>query len=270
MEHETASRHFAALGHPGRLAVVRLLMRHAPQGVRPTEIAATLRMKPNTLSHHLAELEGAGLIGSDREGRSLFYSVRLPALAALISYLGHDCGRGRPDLIPPPPPEIDMRRHFNVLFICSGNSARSIFAEAILRSLGGARFRAFSAGTRPNSVLNPFALEVLERNGLEVTSLRAKHLSEFEGPEAPRMDFVFTVCDQAAADECAPWPGQPLTAHWGMPDPARACGTDAERGLAFAKAFGDLHRRIAALTQLPFDQLERLALQQRLDRLSEA
>ncbi|WP_096787790.1 metalloregulator ArsR/SmtB family transcription factor [Rhodobacter sp. CZR27] len=270
METTEAAHHFAALGHPGRLAIVRLLLRHAPRAVRPTEIAATLGMKPNTLSHHLSELETAGLIGSAREGRSLFYSVRLPALAALIAYLGHDCGRGRPDLMPRVPREMDMDRPFNVLFICSGNSARSIFAEAILRSLGGTRFRAFSAGTRPNSRLNPFALEVLERNGLDTSSLRSKHVAEFEGPEAPRMDFVFTVCEQAASDECAPWPGQPLTAHWGMSDPAKAEGTDAEKGLAFAKAFGELHRRISAFTQLPFDQLERLALQQHLDRLGEA
>ncbi|WP_145111015.1 metalloregulator ArsR/SmtB family transcription factor [Cereibacter sediminicola] len=270
MEHEAAARHFAALGHPGRLSVVRLLLRHAPQGVRPTEIAATLGMKPNTLSHHLAELEVAGLIGSTREGRSLFYSVRLPEVAALIAYLGHDCGRGRPDLMPTLPREIDMDRPFNVLFICSGNTARSIFAEAILNAAPGQRFRAFSAGTRPNSRLNPFALEVLERNGLDTSTLRSKHVAEFVGPDAPRMDFVFTVCAQAASDECAPWPGQPLTAHWGMPDPAKVEGTDAEKGLAFAKAFGELHRRISAFTQLPFDQLERLALQQHLDRLGEA
>lgn len=157
---------------------------------------------------------------------------------------------------------------FNILFICSGNSARSIFAEALLRDLGEGRFRAFSAGTRPNSALNPFALDVLARNGHDISGLRSKHISEFQQPDSLTMDFVFTVCDTAAAEECPPWPGQPITGHWGLPDPVRATGTDAERALVFAQTYAALRRRVAAFVALPFGTLSRLSLQSRVDDIS--
>ena len=156
---------------------------------------------------------------------------------------------------------------FDVLFICSGNSARSIFAEALLRDLGKGKFQAFSAGTRPNSELNPFALEVLDRNGHDVKGLRAKHLSEFQTPDAPVMDFVFTVCDTAAAEECPPWPGQPITGHWGLPDPVKATGTDAEKALVFAQTYAALRRRITSFVALPFETLSRLKLQSHIDQI---
>ncbi len=265
MEMIAAAQTFTALGHPGRLAVFRLLMRLHPQGGRPTEMAEALGFKPNTLSHHLSDLEACGLIASARQGRSLVYAVDLTRTAGLVDYLVVDCLRGRAEL--PPTGERTMEP-FNVLFICSGNSARSIFAEAILNKLGGAKFRAFSAGTRPGSQLNPFAVEILKRNGLDTATLRAKHVSEFQAPYAPRMDFVFTVCDAAAAEECHPWPGQPLTAHWGVVDPVKAEGTEAEKGLAFAKAFGELHRRITAFAALPVADLDRLALQRDIDSIA--
>lgn len=260
---------FAALGSPGRLAVFRLLMRHAPQGVRPTEIAQALDLKQNTLSHHLAALEQVGLIGHRRDGRSLFYTVDLERAAALVGYLVNDCCRGRPDICPPHMEYDTMPRLYNVLFICSGNSARSIFAEAILNDLGAGRFVAYSAGTRPGTALNPYAITVLERAGHDVTRLRSKHISEFETPDAPQMDFVFTVCDAAASEECAPWPGQPMTAHWGLPDPVKATGTDAEKALAFARTYAELHKRLTGFAALSFDQLDRLALQHRLDDLGQ-
>ncbi len=156
---------------------------------------------------------------------------------------------------------------FDVLFICSGNSARSIFAEALLRDLGRGRFQAFSAGTRPGTALNPFAIEVLRRNGHDTAELRSKHVSEFQVDGAPVMDFVFTVCDTAAAEECPPWPGQPITGHWGLPDPVKATGTDAEKALVFAQTYAALRRRIAAFVELPFESLSRLSLQQRVDAL---
>jgi protein-tyrosine-phosphatase len=159
---------------------------------------------------------------------------------------------------------------FDVLFICSGNSARSIFAEALLRDLGQGKFQAFSAGTRPGTELNPFALEVLKRNGHDISGLRSKHISEFQQPGSIVMDFVFTVCDTAAAEECPPWPGQPITGHWGLPDPVKATGTDAEKALVFAQTYAALRRRIAAFVDLPFESLSRMSLQSRVDAIGSA
>ncbi|WP_372022657.1 metalloregulator ArsR/SmtB family transcription factor (plasmid) [Tistrella mobilis] len=273
MENELAAYAFATLGHPGRLAVFRLLMRFAPQGVRPTEIAAALGLKQNTLSHHLADLAGVGLITAERRGRSLLYAVDLEATERLIGYLALDLGRARPDLLAPilgPQKDTPIMRDtgFNVLFICSANSARSIFAEALLRDLGGGRFTAFSAGTGGGGGLNPVALEVLARNGHDIAGLRSKHISEFQAPDAPVMDFVFTVCDTAAAEDCPSWPGRPITGHWGLPDPVKVQGTESEKALAFARTYGALRRRIAIFTALPFATLDRLALQGRVDRIA--
>ena len=271
MDIQFAARAFATLGHPGRLAVYRLLMRFAPQGVRPTEIAEALEMKQNTLSHHLSDLTSSGLVQVAREGRSLFYSVGMAQAEALLAYLALDVGRARPELLSPflaAAHEEDMQNTgFNVLFICSGNSARSIFAEALLRDLGRGRFNAFSAGTRPGTTLNPFALAVLERNGHATGDLRSKHIGDFQQPDSPTMDFVFTVCDTAAAEECPPWPGQPITGHWGLPDPVKATGTDAEKGLVFAQTYAALRRRIAVFVELPFAELTRVSLQARVDAI---
>ncbi|MGN7871599.1 metalloregulator ArsR/SmtB family transcription factor [Paracoccus sp. 22332] len=271
MEQNRAAHAFATLGHPGRLAVFRLLMRFAPRGVRPTEIAEALGLKQNTLSHHLSDLTASGLVQVERQGRSLFYAVDLDTAEGLIGYLALDVGRARPDLLAPlltSRKDAAMRdTDFDVLFICSGNSARSIFAEALLRDLGRGKFQAFSAGTRPNTQLNPFALEVLKRNDHDTSILRSKHISEFQQPDAPVMDFVFTVCDTAAAEECPPWPGQPITGHWGLPDPVKATGTDAEKALAFAQTYAALRRRIEAFVELPFVSLNRMSLQAHVDAI---
>lgn len=268
MESTDASHAFATLGHPGRLAVFRLLMRFAPHGQRPTEIAATLDLKQNTLSHHLSDLAACGLIRATRQGRALHYAVDLDATEALIGYLALDVGRARPDLLAPLLARKDTpmdRAEFNVLFICSGNSARSIFAEALLRDLGKGKFRAYSAGYNPNSALNPFALQILRRNNHEVDDMHSKHVSEFQSPDAPMMDFVFTVCDTAAGEECPPWPGQPITGHWGLPDPVKATGTEAEKALVFAQTYAALRRRLTTFVELPFTSLSRISLQARVD-----
>jgi protein-tyrosine-phosphatase/DNA-binding transcriptional ArsR family regulator len=272
MEQSRAALAFTTLGHPGRLSVFRLLMRFAPRGVRPTEIAEALGLKQNTLSHYLSDLAAAGLVTVARKGRSLYYAADLDGAEELIGYLALDVGRARPDLLSP---LLTAQREFtamsvtpyHVLFICSGNSARSIFAEALLRDLGRGRVAAHSAGTRPGTTLNPFALEVLARNGHDVTGLRSKHLSEFQTAGAPVMDFVFTVCDTAAAEECPPWPGQPITGHWGLPDPVKATGTDAEKALVFAQTYAALRRRITAFVELPFESLSRMSLQASVDAI---
>src|SRR5918992_1548836 len=149
---------------------------------------------------------------------------------------------------------------FNVLFLCTGNSARSIMAEAILNAIGKDRFRAFSAGSHPTGRVNPFALELLEKNRDPTQGFRSKSWNEFSRPGAPFMHFVFTVCDQAAAETCPVWPGQPMTAHWGVSDPAAVEGSEDEKRKAFLKAYTELHRRISLFINLPFQTLDRLAL----------
>jgi protein-tyrosine-phosphatase len=155
-------------------------------------------------------------------------------------------------------------RVFNVLFLCTGNSARSILAEAVMNQLGQGRFRGFSAGSRPTGAPNPFALDLLRREGIDTAFARSKSWDEFAAPDAPKMDFVFTVCDSAAAEECPYWPGQPMTAHWGLPDPAAVTGSDSEKALAFAETYRALTRRIGAFVSLPFASLDQLSLQSRL------
>ena len=159
-------------------------------------------------------------------------------------------------------------RRFRVLFICTANSARSIFAETILRDMAGDRFEVFSAGTKPQSELNPMAVEMLRSKGFDTGDLRSKNLSEFQGEDAPDFDFVFTVCDRAANEACPPWPGQPMTAHWSTPDPVKATGTQAERMLAFQHAFGMLRNRITAFAALPLNTLDRISLQHALDDIA--
>ena len=159
---------------------------------------------------------------------------------------------------------------YNVLFLCTGNSARSILAEAYLNVAGKGRFAAYSAGSHPAGKVNPFALELLTNNRIDPDGLRSKNWDEFAKPGAPVMDFVFTVCDQAAGEMCPVWPGQPVTAHWGVNDPARVDGTDAEKRKAFMKTFAELSTRINLLLSLPLDKLDRLALKRKLDEIGKA
>jgi arsenate reductase (thioredoxin) len=156
----------------------------------------------------------------------------------------------------------------NVLFLCTGNSARSILAEAYLNSAGRGRFRAYSAGSKPGGRVNPFALELLERSRIDTTGLRSKSWDEFARPGAPQMDFVFTVCDNAAAEPCPYWPGQPMTAHWGVADPAAAEGSEDDKRRAFRQAFSALSARINLFVNLPMDKLDRLALTKRLQEIA--
>jgi arsenate reductase len=156
-----------------------------------------------------------------------------------------------------------MEEHiFNVLFLCTGNSARSILAESLLNNLGKGRFRAFSAGSHPAGEVNPFALELLEKNHFPTADLRSKPWDEFAQPDAPQLDFVITVCDKAAGEVCPVWPGQPMTAHWGIPDPATVEGKDEVKRRAFHDAMNQLQRRISVFVSLPFDKLDRIKLQQ--------
>jgi arsenate reductase len=155
-------------------------------------------------------------------------------------------------------------RQLNVLFLCTGNSARSIIAEAILNKLGQGKFRAYSAGSQPKGRVNPYTIQLLEGLGFDTSSFRSKSWSEFAKPGAPPLDFVFTVCDNAAGETCPVWPGQPMTAHWGIPDPAEAKGSEAEIALAFKDAYRMLFQRIGIFTAIPIRSLDKLSLQTKL------
>ena len=159
------------------------------------------------------------------------------------------------------------RDTFNVLFLCTGNSARSIIAEAILNTVGKDKFRAFSAGSHPAGSVNPLALELLEKNHMPTKELHSKDWNEFSHSGAPFMHFVFTVCDQAASEPCPVWPGQPMTAHWGIRDPAAITGTEETKRKAFLTAYTELHRRISLFINLPFAKLSDLALKEKLDEI---
>lgn len=163
--------------------------------------------------------------------------------------------------------ELVQNKIFDVLFLCTGNSARSIMAEAILNRAGRGNFRAFSAGSQPKGQVHPYALDLLRQLHFEVTGLRSKSWKEFSGPDAPKLDFVFTVCDNAAQEACPVWPGQPMTAHWGVPDPAAATGTEAEVRFAFADALRMLTNRINIFVSLPLRSLDQLSLRKQLDAI---
>lgn len=153
----------------------------------------------------------------------------------------------------------------NVLFLCTHNSARSIIAEAVMTRLGAGRFRGFSAGSQPTGKVHPYALDLLAQLNYDTRPLRSKSWEEFAAPEAPRLDFVFTVCDNAANETCPIWPGQPMSAHWGLPDPSAAEGNESERRFAFADTHRMLYQRIGIFTSLPLASLDTLSLQRRLD-----
>jgi arsenate reductase len=161
-------------------------------------------------------------------------------------------------------------RVYNVLFLCTGNSARSVLAEVLLNSRGAGRFRAYSAGSRPVGRVNPFAIQTLQQAGLPVEGLRSKSWDEFAQPGAPALDFVFTVCDSAANEICPLWPGQPVTAHWGLPDPAAVQGSDADKAKAFRDTFIALDRRIGLFTSLPIAGLDQLALKREVEEIGKA
>lgn len=156
---------------------------------------------------------------------------------------------------------------FNVLFICTGNTARSILAESILNNLGQGRFQAFSAGSHPAGQVNPYAIELLKRHRFNTDRLRSKNWDEFAGPEAPRLDFIFTVCDKAAGEMCPLWPGQPMSAHWGVEDPAAVEGSEEDKRRAFSNVFRVLSRRISLLLSLPIEKLDALTLKRDLDQI---
>lgn len=245
----------SALSHPQRLALFALLMRRYPDRLPAGEIGAALGAKPSTLSAYLADLESAGLIDHDRQGTSLRYRARLDAAQGLMDgLLGAAC-RGRADPAPAPPPG----RVRNVLFLGTGNAARSLMAEAILRDLAGPRFEAFSAGTQPQGAPDPRALSMLRELGHDTGALYAKPLAALG---SPRVDVVLTLCDRAANAALPAWPGRPIQGHWGLPDPVALATADG-----YAATYLTLRARLTRLAALPAD-LPRAQVQRLVDDLA--
>ncbi|MBI4753981.1 MAG: metalloregulator ArsR/SmtB family transcription factor [Betaproteobacteria bacterium] len=283
MESETAVQSLAALAQASRLAIFRLLVEAGPRGLNAGAIAERLALPAATLSFHVAQLTRAGLVSARQESRFIYYAADFAAMDQLIAFLTANCCQGASPCLPLTAAagagisaaaaqtnegsSVVPDRIFHVLFLCTGNSARSILAEALLNAMGRGRLRAFSAGSHPAGRVNPFAIELLRKNGLPVEDLRSKNWDEFAQPGAPAMDFVFTVCDGAAGEVCPVWPGQPMTAHWGIPDPAAVQGSDADKRKAFFTAYSQLQHRMSIFTSLPLDKLDRLALKQRLDEI---
>ncbi len=257
----------AILGHPARLALFRLLMRRYPDRLPAGEIAGALDLKASTLSTYLSSLMQVGLVTQQRAGTSLMYSVDMETVRQTFDYLLVDCCRGRPEMCAPAP-ALQTSGKLSVLFLCTGNSARSIMAEAILRDMAGDRFKAYSAGTHPRDSVNPYALRTLEANGIAPAGLSPKHMDAFQGHTAPQMDFVFTVCNQAANEECPTWEGQPISGHWGLPDPSTLVADGADVQAAFQQTYIALRQRIAAFVQLRLDTMDRIAMQSAVDSIA--
>ena len=278
MESSTAALAFAALGQETRLDLLRALLAAGPSGLAAGDIAARLGVPPSTLSFHLRALDQAGLIAATRQGRSLIYAAQVDHLRALLTFLADACCDGDPARCGGLHRIFDNPREtarmppttFNVLFLCTRNSARSIMAEAILQDIGQGRFHAFSAGSAPMpSGPLPAVLAQLKAMGHDISGLRSKSWDGFTGPDAPRMDFVITLCDTLDLQACPDFAGTHVTAAWPLPDPAKFTGSPTERATLLNELYAALHRRLAIFTSLPFGALDRMALKARLDELAQ-
>lgn len=261
---EEAAAVFAALSQETRLETYRLLVRYQPFGLAAGDISRLMAVPHNTLSTHLGVLQKAGLVRSRRDSRSIIFAAVPERFAAAQAYLGQGLpspskSRARVKSLPIYPtrrPEDDVNeKTYNVLVLCTGNSARSILAEAILNREGHGRFRAFSAGSQPKGKPNPVGIELLHSLGYDTSTFRSKSWTEFAEAGAPKMDFIITVCDSAAGESCPYWPGHPLVAHWGIPDPADVEGTAEQKRAAFQEAYRRLMSRVTALVNLPIEKM---------------
>jgi ArsR family transcriptional regulator, arsenate/arsenite/antimonite-responsive transcriptional repressor / arsenate reductase (thioredoxin) len=275
MESSDAAQMFGALGQASRLEVLRLLISCGPNGLPAREISGRLAIPASTTSFHLAALERAGLIRATRQGRQIIYALRVIALRELLAFLTEACCGGQPELcgdltalLPHVSDESEpMTPVFNVLFLCTHNSARSIMAEAILNRFAGDKFRAYSAGSHPAETPMPEVLEKLHALGHDTSGLHSKSWRLFTGPDAPQLDFVIGLCDVIDRRTCPDFGDKAVTASWSMPDPAKFTGQGAEREAMLNELYAGLYRRITIFSNLPFARLDRMAVRKRLDEI---
>jgi ArsR family transcriptional regulator, arsenate/arsenite/antimonite-responsive transcriptional repressor / arsenate reductase (thioredoxin) len=252
----------AALAQETRLDIFRALVERGSEGMPAGEIGERLKLPSPTLSFHLNQLRHSGLVTSRRQSRRIIYGAKFRTMNSLIEYLTDNCSAGPADnAIHGRPKGGAPEREFNVLFLCTNNSARSIMAECAMNRWGADRFHAFSAGSKPRGAVHPITLGVLNELKYETGNLRSKDWNEFAQPDSPPLDFVFTLCDRAAAEICPTWPGQPIRAHWGVQDPVAVAGTSGATRKAFVKVYTELEQRIRIFTALPIERLERFALE---------
>lgn len=279
MEEIDAAAAFAALGQATRLELLRALLAAGPSGLPAGEVGQRLGVPPSTLSFHLRALEQAGLVAATRQGRSLIYAAQVARLRALLAFLAESCCGGEParcgdlqrliDTLTTKGPRA-METPFNVLFLCTHNSARSIMAEAILDKIGRPRFEGWSAGSDPRAEGPlPEVMALLRTLGHDTSELRSKSWHELAGPGAPRMDFVITLCDTIQGQACPDFGDTTVTGAWPMPDPSKFTGNAAERATLLNEVYAGLRRRLDALVSLPVASLDRIALKARVDELAD-
>lgn len=277
MEMKHAAAGFGMLAQEIPLSLVRLLARQGATGMVAGGMARELGIAPSSLSFHFTALERQGLIQSTWRGRQIVHALAFGAPRQLLGYLTQTFRAGRPeplgDIAWFLPNEVDeetsMVAAFNVLFICTRNSARSIMAEAILDKVGRGKFKAYSAGSEPADAPMPEILDRLTILGHDVSRLRSKSWHEFTGPDAPRMDFVLTLCDPSHGEICPDLGALPVTAIWQFPDPAKFTGSASERLVLLNELYGMIRRRLEAFTNLPFASLDRIAIKARLNEMGD-
>jgi ArsR family transcriptional regulator, arsenate/arsenite/antimonite-responsive transcriptional repressor / arsenate reductase (thioredoxin) len=266
---------FGSLAQATRLAAVRHLLAVHPQSLPAGEIARLCEVPHNTMSTHLGILSRAGLISVEKDGRSMNYRADVDGFRGLLEFLSRDCCNGRPELcgdafdLPSEATGKFMTPAFNVLFLCTQNSARSIIAEALLEKLGRGRFHAYSAGSDPAREPIPEVIDRLRALGHDVSHLHSKSWDEFKGPRAPRMDFIIALCDAPNGQFCPDLGAQFVTGAWPLPDPAQFTGSQAERTTLLNELYAMIRRRIEIFTSLPFDSLDRMAIKARLDEIGD-
>jgi arsenate reductase len=279
MDEASALEGLASLAQPTRLATLRRLLAAYPGSLAAGELAKACDAPHNTMSTHLGILMRAGLVEVERAGRTMNYTADVGAFRSLVTFLTRDCCGGRPELCGDianlVPRDVDQAWEdvvspaFNVLFLCTRNSARSIIAEALLMRIGQGRFNAYSAGSEPADEPMPEVIERLQKLGHDVSKLRSKSWDEFARPSAPRMDFVIALCDSPQGQVCPDLGEKFVTAAWPLPDPADFRGSEVERITLLNELYAMVRRRIEIFTNLPFNKLDRMALKKRLDEIGD-